>query len=132
MSDWLPDGWLLAWPWWLLAIPLPLLLALWQRRSRGTPLAQALKVPFASELRVLTQQGRARGTAGSFPWLALLAWAALCVAAARPQQLGEATQPPQTGRDLLLARPDLHVVWRGDQPPADPQRVAAVATGHAS
>jgi 2-polyprenyl-6-methoxyphenol hydroxylase-like FAD-dependent oxidoreductase len=33
-------------------------------------------------------------------------------------------------RDLLLVRPDLHVVWRGDQPPADPERVAAVATGH--
>jgi len=32
-----------------------------------------------------------------------LAWALLCVAAARPQQLGEAVQPPQVGRDLMLA-----------------------------
>lgn len=35
--------------------------------------------------------------------LPLLAWALLCVAAARPQQLGDAVQPPQQGRDLLLA-----------------------------
>ena len=32
-------------------------------------------------------------------------------------------------RDLLLLRPDLHVIWRGDKEPADPQKVAAVATG---
>lgn len=32
-------------------------------------------------------------------------------------------------RDLILLRPDLHVVWRGDTAPADPERVAAIATG---
>lgn len=36
------------------------------------------------------------------------------------------------GHDLILLRPDLHIVWRGNQPPAEPQRLAAVATGHAS
>jgi hypothetical protein len=34
------------------------------------------------------------------------------------------------GRDLLLLRPDLHVVWRGDQPPTDAREVARTATGH--
>jgi 2-polyprenyl-6-methoxyphenol hydroxylase-like FAD-dependent oxidoreductase len=34
------------------------------------------------------------------------------------------------GRDLLLLRPDLHVVWRGNAPPEDPREVAAIATGH--
>jgi 2-polyprenyl-6-methoxyphenol hydroxylase-like FAD-dependent oxidoreductase len=34
------------------------------------------------------------------------------------------------GYDLLLLRPDLHVVWRGNQPPEDPGDVAATATGH--
>ena len=33
------------------------------------------------------------------------------------------------GHDLLLLRPDLHVVWRGSQLP-DPGRLAALATGH--
>jgi len=34
------------------------------------------------------------------------------------------------GYDLLLLRPDLHVVWRGNAPPDDPREVAAIATGH--
>jgi hypothetical protein len=34
------------------------------------------------------------------------------------------------GYDLLLLRPDLHVVWRGNQPPEDAAEVAAIATGH--
>ncbi len=34
------------------------------------------------------------------------------------------------GCDLILVRPDLHVVWRGNAAPDDPARVAAVATGH--
>lgn len=33
------------------------------------------------------------------------------------------------GRDLILLRPDLHVVWRGDAGPSDSRQVAAVATG---
>lgn len=35
------------------------------------------------------------------------------------------------GHDLLLVRPDLHIVWRGNQPPEDPGEVARTATGHA-
>jgi hypothetical protein len=34
------------------------------------------------------------------------------------------------GYDLLLLRPDLHVVWRGDRLPADAGKLAAIATGH--
>jgi hypothetical protein len=34
------------------------------------------------------------------------------------------------GFDLILLRPDLHIVWRGQQAPEDPTLVAAVATGH--
>jgi hypothetical protein len=34
------------------------------------------------------------------------------------------------GRDLLLIRPDLHVAWRGNQPPDDPRAFAAMVTGH--
>ncbi len=34
------------------------------------------------------------------------------------------------GRDLILVRPDLHVAWRSDRPPAEPGRLAALATGH--
>ena len=34
------------------------------------------------------------------------------------------------GYDLILVRPDLHVVWRGNAAPEDAEAVAAVATGH--
>jgi FAD binding domain len=34
------------------------------------------------------------------------------------------------GHDLILVRPDLHVVWRGNALPDDPPRLAALATGH--
>jgi hypothetical protein len=34
------------------------------------------------------------------------------------------------GFDYLLVRPDLHVVWRGDTLPKDPDKVARVVTGH--
>ena len=34
------------------------------------------------------------------------------------------------GHDFLLLRPDLHVIWRGNKPPADPRKLAAMATGH--
>ncbi len=34
------------------------------------------------------------------------------------------------GYDLILVRPDLHVVWRGNTVPSDPAQLAAIATGH--
>jgi 2-polyprenyl-6-methoxyphenol hydroxylase-like FAD-dependent oxidoreductase len=34
------------------------------------------------------------------------------------------------GYDLVLVRPDLHVVWRGNSLPADHRAIATVATGH--
>jgi 2-polyprenyl-6-methoxyphenol hydroxylase-like FAD-dependent oxidoreductase len=34
------------------------------------------------------------------------------------------------GYDVLLLRPDMHVVWRGNKAPADPAKLAALASGH--
>jgi 2-polyprenyl-6-methoxyphenol hydroxylase-like FAD-dependent oxidoreductase len=34
------------------------------------------------------------------------------------------------GYDLILVRPDLHLVWRGNAPPEDAGEIAAIATGH--
>ena len=97
--SWLQD---LAWPWLLLALPLP-----WLLRRLLPPVATgaALRVPWADRLD--TGGGATavrRGARGGLRlWLAAVAWACLCVAAARPQALGEAVQPPQAGRDLMLA-----------------------------
>lgn len=91
----------LAWPWWLLALPLP-----WLARRLLPPAhtaSAALRVPFAQRLRDIAGGiGIARSARG--PGLcAWLAWALLCVAAARPQELGQPIQPPQRGRDVMLA-----------------------------
>jgi 2-polyprenyl-6-methoxyphenol hydroxylase-like FAD-dependent oxidoreductase len=34
------------------------------------------------------------------------------------------------GCDLILLRPDMHIVWRGNRAPEDAARLAAIATGH--
>ena len=34
------------------------------------------------------------------------------------------------GYDLILLRPDMHIVWRSNGAPASPNQLAAVATGH--
>jgi Ca-activated chloride channel family protein len=89
-----------AWPWLLLALPLP-----WIVRWLLPPARQsgaALKVPYGTRLdTIATQAGHAH--ARGVGVLAWLAWILLCVAAARPQQLGELVRPPQAGRDLMLA-----------------------------
>ena len=92
---------LFAWPWWLCALPLPLLVRWWLPPQRNA--AAALRVPYVDRLDMVAAAG-GHGLRGRGPgWLAWLAWALLCLAAARPQQLGPPVVPPQVGRDLMLA-----------------------------
>lgn len=91
---------LFAWPWLLLALPLPLLARWVLPASRAS--GAALRVPYGRLDDIAKAGGHALRGAGVHP-LAALAWILLCVAAARPQQLGDAVQPPQAGRDLMLA-----------------------------
>ena len=108
MSTWLdavpplPFGIELAWPWMLLALPAPWLLRYLLPPAKGV--SPALNVPYSPDtLQAIARgggRGRRVGMVGAIAWLA---WVLLCVAAARPQQLGEPVQPPQAGRDLMLA-----------------------------
>src|SRR5690606_36002279 len=95
-------GWLgaFAWPWLLLAVPLPWLVGRVLPPRRST--SPALNVPFGARVKGLANDHR-RSHHGAGFWLAWLAWTLLCVAAARPQQLGEAVQPPQSSRELMVA-----------------------------
>jgi Ca-activated chloride channel family protein len=90
----------LAWPWALAALPLP-----WLARRFLRPAPElggsVLRVPFFAELQALVVEHAARG--GARRPLAWLAWALLCLAAARPQWVGEAETMPLSGRDLMLA-----------------------------
>ena len=87
-----------AWPWLLLALPLPWLLRALLPRA-GDAGAAALRVPFAGELAALASAGELAPRRRLLP---LLAWALLCVAAARPVWVGEVAVQPVTGRDLML------------------------------
>lgn len=90
-----------AWPWMWLAFPLPWL-AGWLLPPRRSTSA-ALKVPYGKRLDAIATTGGHFAPKLHVAALAWLAWFLLCAAAARPQQLGEAVAPPQTGRDLMLA-----------------------------
>jgi Ca-activated chloride channel family protein len=89
-----------AWAWLLCAWPLP-----WIVRFLLPPARQssaALKVPYGHRLDAIAAQAGHAATRG-IGVLAWIAWTLLCIAAARPQQLGDLVQPPQAGRDLMLA-----------------------------
>ncbi|MEI2433341.1 VWA domain-containing protein [Lysobacter yananisis] len=92
---------LFAWPWWLAALPLPLLARWLLPPARDA--SAALKVPFGARLDAVAAAGGRGLRGGGAGWLLWLAWALLCLAAARPQQLGDPIRPPQVGRGMMLA-----------------------------
>lgn len=90
----------LAWPWLLAALPLPLLAMLLPPAPAAQP--PALRFPFAGAWSAASAGGRGtrRGTRLA---VAALAWLLLVVAAARPQHVGETVRLPVMGRSIMLA-----------------------------
>lgn len=88
----------LAWPWALALALLPVLMLLLPAPRRQQP---ALRVPWAlgplHNSRALAPTALLQGA------LLLLAWLLLCVALARPQQLGPPQAPPLEARQMMLA-----------------------------
>lgn len=90
-----------AWPWCLLLCLLPWLVHLLPPIIGDQQ--PALQVPWANRLQQVAAGNRGLVSPHKFPWLAWLAWCLVCVAVARPQQLGPAVAPPQAGREMMLA-----------------------------
>lgn len=90
-----------AWPWAFLALLVPLLARLVLPRTKS-PGGMALRVPFYVELLALGGKAQTGGVSWRTGALAMI-YLLLCVAAARPQWVGEPIAPPQSGRDLMLA-----------------------------
>jgi len=94
--------WSLAWPWMLLALLLPLL-----ARALLSPVTETqeagLKVPSFKGFAVLTNRSEAEQLLNWRVWLAIIAWALLVLAAARPERIGDELDVPVSGRNLMLA-----------------------------
>ncbi|NCT69173.1 MAG: VWA domain-containing protein [Rhodanobacteraceae bacterium] len=90
----------LAWPWLLVLLPLPWLAAWLLPRARGA-IGSALRLPHPGF--ALPPQAERSPVPRLRRVGALLAWALLVLAAARPQWLGAPEDVPRSGRDLLLA-----------------------------
>lgn len=88
-----------AWIWVLVALPLPLLFYLLPRRGEQQP--AALKVPQLIQGLETTTQRKSSNKFRLF--IAIIAWIALVLAAARPEWLGEPVSIPAEGRDLMIA-----------------------------
>ncbi|MCF1427054.1 MAG: VWA domain-containing protein [Shewanella sp.] len=86
----------LEWPWLLLLLPLPLFVRnKQQQQQRGGELHMpGIAQTTTSTLKVKPGVNR---------WFYLLMWAALVLACARPQWLGEPIDIPTKGRDLMVA-----------------------------
>ena len=91
----------LVWPWLLVAVVAPLVVARLAPRApdaAGAP----IRVPYFED--ALVWAGRAAMPGSRLRRVvALLAWCALVLASARPQWIGDPTPLPVRGRDLMLA-----------------------------
>ena len=90
-----------VWPWFLLALPLPLLIR-WLLPPATSEQQAALKVPFLQDFNELSAQQQTLNRRWPL-WLAVLAWCLLIAAGTRPQWLGEPIEQAVSGRDLMLA-----------------------------
>ena len=94
--------WSLAWPWALLALPLPFLARKWLPEARGLSEA-GLRVPDLSSFETLKDRSGTEQLLNWRFWVAVLAWCLLVLAAARPERIGDELEIPVAGRNLMLA-----------------------------
>ncbi|NNF40744.1 MAG: VWA domain-containing protein [Woeseiaceae bacterium] len=94
--------WSLAWPWALLALPLPWLLRALLPEARGLSEA-GLRVPSLAGFETLKDRAGSEQLLNWRFWIAVIAWLMLVLAAARPERIGDELDVPVSGRNLMLA-----------------------------
>ena len=94
--------WSLAWPWMLLALPLPFLVRYLMPAVVGTQDA-GLKVPSFKIFAVLKDRSEVEQLLNWRFWLSMIAWVLLVLAAAKPERIGDELDVPVSGRNLMLA-----------------------------
>ncbi len=94
--------WSLAWPWMLLALPLPLIVRAMMPAVVGSQDA-GLKVPSFKGFAVLNDRSEVEQLMNWRFWIAVIAWLLLVLASARPERIGDELDVPVSGRNLMLA-----------------------------
>ena len=94
--------WSLAWPWALLALPLPWIVRALLPEAKGLSEA-GLRVPTLSSFETLKDRSGAEQLLNWRFWVAVIAWLLLVLAAARPERIGDELDVPVSGRNLMLA-----------------------------
>ena len=94
--------WSLAWPWALVALPLPLIFRYLLPEAKGLSEA-GLRVPNIESFATLKDRSGTEQLLNWRFWVAALAWMLLVLAAARPERIGEELDVPVAGRNLMLA-----------------------------
>jgi Ca-activated chloride channel homolog len=94
--------WSLAWPWMLLALPLPFLVRALLPEAHASREA-GLRVPSLRSFAVLTGRPESEQLRNWRFWMAAAAWSLLVAAAARPERIGDELDVPVSGRNLMLA-----------------------------
>jgi len=94
--------WSLAWPWALLALPLPIIMRLLLPEAR-TLRDAGLKVPSLSGFSNLSDRSQSEHLLNWKVWVSVIAWMLLVLAAARPERIGDELDVPVSGRNLMLA-----------------------------
>jgi Ca-activated chloride channel homolog len=94
--------WSLAWPWALIALPLPWLV--YRLLPEALGLSEAgLRVPNLTSFETLKDRSDVEQLLNWRVWVAVLAWSLLVLAAARPERIGDELDVPVAGRNLMLA-----------------------------
>ena len=92
-----------AWSWIFFLLPLPLLMR-WLLPAMASRQQAALRVPLLERFSAFGSSVETHARRPTLLFiLALLAWALLLAAAARPSWVGEPIELPVSGRDLMLA-----------------------------
>ena len=94
--------WSLAWPWALIALPLPLIIRHLLPEAKGLSEA-GLRVPSVDSFVTLKDRSGKEQLFNWRFWVAALAWILLVVGAARPERIGDELDVPVAGRNLMLA-----------------------------
>jgi len=90
------------WPWMLLLLPLPLLVR-WLARPMTIESEAALRVPFLDDFAGPPPTSLKNSPSILTVYLISLVWSIFVLATMRPQWLGDFSDVPMSGRDLMLA-----------------------------